>query len=116
MPWSASTIAFAASVSDCTVETEVYGQYLGYRFRPDDLPIQLAADGLSRAGYEPEVGWSGGAADANAFNAHGLACVNLANGMAEIHSPAEHIRVDDLEGMLEVTLAIVDAARDAADA
>jgi tripeptide aminopeptidase len=110
------TVAFAASVSDCTVETEVHGQYLGYRFRPDDLPVRLAADGLRRAGYEPETGWSGGAADANAFNARGLACVNLSNGMAEIHTPDEHIRVDDLDGMLAVTLAIVDAARHATDA
>ena len=109
------TFAFAASLSDCTVETEVHEQYRGYRFRPDDLPVRLAAEGLRRAGFEPRTGWSGGAADANAFNARGLACVNLANGMAEIHTPDEHIRVDDLEAMLEVTLAIVDAARHAAD-
>jgi len=99
-------------VSDCTVETEVHGQYLGYRFRPDDLPVTLAANGLRRAGYEPSTGWSGGAADANAFNAKGLACVNLSNGMAEIHTPDEHIAVDDLDAMVEVTLALIDAARD----
>ena len=110
------TIAFAASVSDCTVETEVHEQYRGYRFRPDDLAVRLAAAGLRRAGHEPSTGWSGGAADANAFNTRGLACVNLANGMAEIHTPDEHIRVDDLDAMLEVTLAIVEVARDAADA
>ena len=110
------TIAFAASVSDCTVETEVHDQYRGYRFAPDDLPVRLAADGLRRAGYEPTTGWSGGGADANAFNTKGLQCVNLSNGMAEIHTPDEHIRVDDLQGMLAVTLAIVDAARDADDA
>ena len=33
--------------------------------------------------------------------------------MAEIHTPEEHITVADLEGMVEVTLALVDAARDA---
>jgi di/tripeptidase len=36
--------------------------------------------------------------------------VNLANGMAEIHTPDEHIAVADLEGMVEVTLALLDAA------
>ena len=37
--------------------------------------------------------------------------MNLANGMADIHTPDERIAVDDLEAMVEVTLALVDAAR-----
>jgi di/tripeptidase len=37
--------------------------------------------------------------------------VNLANGMANIHTPEESIAVSDLEGMVEVTLALVDVAR-----
>jgi acetylornithine deacetylase/succinyl-diaminopimelate desuccinylase-like protein len=41
-----------------------------------------------------------------------LQCLNLANGMAEIHTPNEHIAVDDLDAMVEVTLALIDAARD----
>ena len=60
------------------------------------------------------LGLTGGAADANAFNARGLRCVNLANGMAEIHTPDEHIAVADLEAMVDVTLGLVEAARDAA--
>ena len=38
------------------------------------------------------------------FNARGLQCVNLANGMTEIHTPDEHIAVADLEGMVELAL------------
>jgi tripeptide aminopeptidase len=108
------TIAYAASVSDCTVETEVVDQYRGYRFASDDLPVRIATEGLRRSGFEPRAATSGGAADANVFNAQGLACVNLANGMAEIHTPDEHIAVDDLERMVDVTLALVAAARNAA--
>ena len=48
------------------------------------------------------------------FNARGLQCVNLANGMTDIHTPDERIAVDDLEGMVEVTLALVEAATTAA--
>ena len=106
-------IAFAASVEECEVETEVKKSYSGYRFRRDDQAVALAAEALSAAGYQPSYALSGGAADANVFNARGLACVNLANGMAQIHTPDEHITVADLEGMVEVTLALVDAARDA---
>jgi len=32
--------------------------------------------------------------------------------MMEIHTPDEHIAVADLEGMVEVTLALVEAARE----
>jgi len=53
---------------------------------------------------------SGGAADANVFNEHGLRCLNLANGMQDIHTPDERIAVDDLERMVDVTLALVDVA------
>jgi tripeptide aminopeptidase len=102
--------AFAASVEECEVETEVETSYRGYRFRRDDEAIALAAGALTRAGYEPTYALSGGGADANVFNQRGLACVNLANGMAQIHTPDEHIAVADLEGMVEVTLALIEIA------
>jgi tripeptide aminopeptidase len=108
------TFSFAASVSDCEVEASVVRSYRGYRFRRDDLPVRLAASALERAGIAPTYGLSGGAADANVFNERGLRCVNLANGMIDIHTPAERIAVADLETMVEVTLGLVDAARDAA--
>ena len=107
------TIAFAAALADCDAEVQLAPSYHGYRFRRDELQVRLAAEALRRAGYEPTYGLTGGGADANVFNGRGLRCVNLANGMAEIHTPAEHIAVADLEGMVEVTLALVGAAADA---
>jgi tripeptide aminopeptidase len=104
---------FAAGLSECEVETELKKSYRGYRFRRDELPVRLAARALEAAGYEPRYGLSGGAADANVFNERGRSCVNLANGMTDIHTANERISVADLEGMVEVTLALVDAARDA---
>ena len=104
--------AFAASLVDCAVESEVRPSFPGYRFRESDAPVQLAARALERAGYTPSYALSGGGADANVFNARGLRCVNLANGMMEIHTPDEHIAVADLEGMVEVTLALVETARE----
>jgi tripeptide aminopeptidase len=105
--------AFAASLVDCEVESEVRPSFPGYRFRESDAPVRLAARALERAGYAPSYALSGGGADANVFNARGLQCVNLANGMMEIHTPDEHIAVSDLEGMVEVTLALVEVAREA---
>ena len=105
--------AFAASVSECSLETRVEPKYRGYRFRDDELAVRLAVDALGRAGFEARLGLSGGAADANVFNARGLRCVNLANGMTDIHTADERIAIDDLECMVDVTLALVDAAREA---
>jgi tripeptide aminopeptidase len=104
-------ITFAAGLSDCSAETTLERLYAAYRFRPDELPVRLAREALSRSGYEPRYSLSGGAADANVFNARGLRCLNIANGAAEIHTPEEHIAVADLEAMVEVTLALFDAAR-----
>jgi tripeptide aminopeptidase len=106
------TIAFAAALGECEAETSVARSYRGYRFRRDDMPVRLASTALERAGYEPSYALSGGGADANVFNQRGLACVNLANGMANIHTPEEQISVADLEGMVGVTLALVEAARE----
>jgi tripeptide aminopeptidase len=106
------TAAFAASLGECEVETEVRPSFPGYRFRESDEPVRLAAEALRRAGFEPSYALSGGGADANVFNARGLACVNLANGMTDIHTPDERIALADLEAMVEVTLALVDVARE----
>jgi tripeptide aminopeptidase len=107
------SFTFAAQLGECDVETEVRKSYRGYRFRRDDPPVRIAAAALARSGREVRYSLSGGAADANVFNERGLQCLNLANGMAQIHTADEHIAVADLEGMVEVTLALVDAARGA---
>jgi tripeptide aminopeptidase len=103
-------VTFAAGVAECDVETTLRKSYRGYRFAKSDHAVELAARALASCGYAVSYDLSGGAADANVFNERGLACVNLANGMTDIHTPAEHIAVADLEAMVDVTLALFDAA------
>jgi tripeptide aminopeptidase len=104
------TVTFAATLAECEVETQVEGSARGYRFRRDDLPVRIASDALGRSGREPSYILSGGGADANVFNERGLQCVNLANGMTDIHTPDERIAVQDLEAMVDVSLALVAVA------
>ncbi len=104
-------ITFAANLWECDVETNARKSYRGYRFAKSDRAVALAADALARCGHAVTYELSGGAADANVFNERGLEVVNLANGMTDIHTPNERISVDDLEAMVEVTLALVEAAR-----
>ena len=56
-------------------------------------------------------GLSGGAADANVFNERGLRCVTLTHGVYDFHSSNERVAVEDLEAMVDVTVARVEAAR-----
>ena len=104
-------MGFAASLGDCTLETVIGVTYDGYRLRRDDPVVELAAGALERCGFEITTARTGGGADANVFNQRGIPCANLANGMAEIHTADEHIAVADLDAMVDVTLALVDAAR-----
>ena len=104
------TVTFAATLTECEVETQLGAAARGYRFRRDDVPVRLAAAALEQSGRRPAYILSGGGADANVFNERGLRCLNLANGMTDIHTPEERIAVADLEAMVDVTLALVDAA------
>ena len=107
------SLAFAAAVADCEVETRVEDKYRGYRLAPGDPALVLARTALEQAGFEPREVEVGGGADANVFNERGLHCVNVANGMANVHTADESIAVADLEAMVGVTLELVAAAREA---
>ena len=104
------TLAFAAALSECEVSSEVAKSYKAYRFRKSDSAVALAATALERCSHTPSYALSGGGADTNVFNERGIPCVTLANGMADIHTPDEHIAVADLDAMVDVSLALLDAA------
>lgn len=107
------SFAFAAAVAECEVETTVEDKYRGYRLAADDPALVLARSALERAGFEPREVEVGGGSDANVFNERGLNCVNVANGMANVHTADEAIAVADLEAMVAVTLELVAAVREA---
>jgi tripeptide aminopeptidase len=103
--------SFAATETDCDVETTMRKSYDGYRLKRDEPAVTLAASAFSRCGLEPRYGLSGGGADANVFNDRGRRCVNLSHGVFGFHTPDEHVAVADLEAMVDVTVALVEAAR-----
>jgi tripeptide aminopeptidase len=103
--------SFAATETECDVETTLRKSYDGYRLKRDEPAVALAAAAFARRGFEPRYGLSGGGADANVFNERGRRCVNLSHGVFGFHTPDEHVSVEDLDAMVDVTLALVDAAR-----
>jgi tripeptide aminopeptidase len=101
----------AANTPVCACDVDVTTQRLfdGYR-QPANAPGVLAAErALRDCGYEPVRRTTGGGSDANAFEAAGLQCTNLANGTERNHEPTERVSVVALEGMLDVTFALLDA-------
>jgi tripeptide aminopeptidase len=98
---------------ECDVDVTVERLFQGYRHAPD-APQVLAAEAALRAcGYTPERIATGGGSDANAFEARGFACTNLANGTENNHEPTERVSVGALDGMLDVTFALLDEVGEA---
>ncbi len=100
----------AANAGECDLDVTVEHLFQGYRTRPRAPHIALAERALSSCGYEPRHIVTGGGSDANAFEAGGFTCANLANGTERNHQPDERVSIDALEGMFEVAFALVDEA------
>ena len=101
----------AANLYECQLESTITSEYEGYRFSRSHPAVRMATAALAARGHTPASLESGGGSDANVFNAAGMPCVNLCNGMAEIHTASEHIAVSDLEAMTAVTLELITQAR-----
>ena len=99
-----------ANAAECDVDVEVQRLFSGYRVRPSSAALGAAEAALRACGYEPRRIVTGGGSDANALEAAGFHCVNLANGTERNHQPDEGVTVAALEGMLDVALALLDAA------
>jgi len=97
-----------AVATECDVDVDCEKLFAGYRIRPSDPAVQAAEAALRACGHEPLRVTTGGASDANALHSSGLTMVNLANGTEHNHEPTERVTVSALEGMLDVSLALVD--------
>lgn len=100
----------AADAGECDLDITLERMFDGYRTRPREPQVVLAERALEACGYSFKHIATGGGSDANALAADGFRCTNLANGTERNHEPGERVSVDALEGMLEVALALIDAA------
>lgn len=98
------------SECECDLDVDVQATSPGYLLDGESRPVQVAQNALIACGFQPRQISSGGASDANALIAQGFQAVNLANGTERNHEPGERVSVAALEGMLDVALALLDAA------
>jgi tripeptide aminopeptidase len=95
-------------VCSCDVDVSVERLFQGYRHAANAPRVLAAEEALRRCGYAPTRIATGGGTDGNAFEAAGFPCTNLANGTEHNHEATERVTVAALEGMLAVTLALLD--------
>jgi tripeptide aminopeptidase len=99
-----------AAHAECDVDVVSEKLFTGFKVRPS-APELLAAEAALRAcGYEPTRIQTGGGSDANALQAAGFPCINLANGTERNHEATERVSVAALEGMLDVALVLLEEA------
>ena len=98
--------------SECDVDVSVQRMFAGFHLTAARPAVRVAESALTACGYRPVRISSGGASDANELLVQGVEVVNLANGTERNHEPGERVSVAALEGMLDVALALLDAAAD----
>ena len=74
----------------------------GYSLEQSTAVVTLAARAFQSVGRTPDCQASGGASDANVFNASGIETENLAVGYENIHTIDEYIPIAELEKAADV--------------
>jgi tripeptide aminopeptidase len=100
----------AANAGECDLDVNVERMFAGYRTKPRAPQLAVAERTLRACGYEPRHIESGGASDANSFEAAGFACTCLADGVEHNHEPGERVSAQDLEMMLDIAITLVEEA------
>lgn len=106
------TITWAASATETDVDTTIEKHLRAYRIPESASAVVTASAALRDCGVDPVVIASGGGSDASAFAEKGLHCVNLAVGVEANHTPDERVSAAALDRMLDVTLRLVERARE----
>ena len=100
----------AAKAFGATVEAHIRRLYNGYRHPVDSPLVRWVADAARRLGIEPRYREAGGGTDANVFNERGLPAVVISTGQTAVHTPNEHIAIQDLYDGARWVLEIVRSA------
>lgn len=102
--------ADAAGETDCDLDFVSEEIFRGYRLPAGAESVKLAEAALSASGFEAVQTATGGGSDANAFNARGFECLLLANATTANHTPEEAVAGAELDRMLTVCDALLNAA------
>lgn len=97
----------AADRNGARLEAIVARTYTTYRLDESEPIVQTLAGEARRLGHEVKLRGSGGGTDGNIYTAAGVPCIVISTGMAEVHTPHEHIAIADMVACTELLLAAV---------
>lgn len=80
-----------------TLEVDVATSYLGYSYDENHPLVGRVMEAGRTLGLSPVTGTSGGGSDANVYNQHGIASLNLGVGMEKVHTVNEQQNIADME-------------------
>ncbi len=81
-----------------SVEIRIDPRFKGFRLTEKTPIVRALAEAAERAGFTPIYAVEGGGSDANIYNEAGLSVAVVSTGMADVHTPQEHLAVADLVG------------------
>ncbi len=97
----------AANRSGARLEADVNRTYTTYRLTEETPIVQAVAGAARTLGHTVHLHATGGGTDGNIYTAAGVPCVVISTGMAEVHTPNEHIAIADMTAGTELLLAAV---------
>ncbi len=109
------TAAMAAAFQDAAerhgarVTFKIKRAYSTYKWADDHPVVAAAVAACGRLGLTPIIKGTGGGSDANIYAESGIACTVLSTGMADVHTPQEHIAIADMVGAARLLQEIVTA-------
>ncbi len=75
---------------------EIVREYDGFEISEDEIPIRIAKAAMKKLNIKPKIVSSGGGSDINIFNSRGKISVNLSNGMENIHTNNEFVKIEQV--------------------
>lgn len=100
----------AAANVGVDVDISLVHEYRAFALSGRSAAVRLSKAAISAIGLEPNVKTAGGGSDANVLNARGLSTVNLDAGMMQVHSPDEHVALEELTRLCELVLSLINLA------
>ncbi|GAX91877.1 M20/M25/M40 family metallo-hydrolase [Effusibacillus lacus] len=111
-----TAFAMACEKFGARFEMEEQPIYSGFNLTEEDEVVQIAFEGVRKAGMSPVLAARGGGSDTNIFNAEGIPSVNLGVGASNDHTPEESVTVTDLVQATRLVLGIMEAVAERAGA
>jgi tripeptide aminopeptidase len=97
----------AAEEFGVTVDVDIQRSYAAFKLSENDPVVQQCMQAMQSIGLQPELVSTGGGSDCNIFNARGLAAVDLAIAMTDVHTKEESVKIADLESCARLIEALI---------